>query len=59
ANLIVARSHSFKPRSPPTVGIHCVTNFPERYPEYYIRIQKPLNLDRHILQDPDNIRRWY
>ena len=59
ANLILARPHSSNPGPPPTTGIHWVTRFLERHSEYYIRTQRPINIDRQISQDPDNIRRWY
>ena len=59
ANLLLMRAHGSQPGSPPTVGEHWVTKFLKRHPEYYIRTQKPLNIDRQISQDPDDIASWY
>jgi len=59
ANLILARAHGSKPGSPPTIGKQWVANFLNRHPEYYIRTQRPLDLDRQFAQYPDTIERWF
>lgn len=59
ANRILRLTHNDPNIIPTHVGLHWAERFLERHPEYYIRKQRPLEVDRKNAEDPDFITDWF
>ncbi len=59
ANAILRRSHDNTTTSAPTVGPNWPRRFLTRHPEYQVRKQKPLVLERKNAHDPGTIQCWF
>jgi hypothetical protein len=58
ANSILVRSHT-GPRPAPHVGEKWSDRFLQRYPEYHVRKQKSINIERKEAHHPDDIQVFF
>ena len=59
ANAILKASHSIPNSIAPTVGHQWATRFLKRHPQYYIRRQKTLDLNRKNAHNPEVFLEWF
>ncbi len=59
ANALLQQSHNDLTNPPPTIGRNWPQRFLERHPEYHIRKQKSLAVERKNAHDPEAIQRWF
>jgi len=59
ANSILLNSHSDSTLPAPIVGEHWSRRFLDRHPEYFIRKQRTLDVDRKNAHDPESILDWF
>ena len=59
ANAILRRNHIDFNTPPPTVGKNWPRRFLDTHPEYHLRKQKSLDVERKLSHQPDNILSWF
>src|ERR1700751_2692101 len=59
ANSILRQAASASPSNPPKVGQHWVRRYLKRHPEYHIRRQRSIDIERKRAHNPANIRMWF
>ncbi len=59
ANTLLRLSHKDQSENPPTVGQNWAKRFLARHPEYSIRKQKTLDVERKNAHDPKTIQDWF
>lgn len=59
ANSILKEAHGDKPGYTPQIGEHWLKRFYSRHPEYRIRKQQALDLDRKQAHEPEAIHTWF
>jgi hypothetical protein len=59
ANAILARAHDDPDTEPPVVGSHWTRRFLDRHPEYFIRKQSTMDIDRKNAHNPERFRQWF
>jgi hypothetical protein len=59
ANSILYRGHTDPTTPPPQIGEHWTKRFHERYPEYRVRRQRAIEIERKRAHDPLIIQMWF
>jgi hypothetical protein len=59
ANAILADAHEDPNTEPPLVGPRWTKRFLDRHPEYFIRKQSTMDIDRKNAHDPEAFRKWF
>ncbi|KAJ6028115.1 hypothetical protein N7540_003691 [Penicillium herquei] len=59
ANFILSLTHTDSTNLPPKIGEHWVKRFLRRYPEYYWRWRRALDIERKQALDKRTIEKWF
>ncbi|KAJ5256797.1 hypothetical protein N7478_006614 [Penicillium angulare] len=59
ADSILEEDHTDTTTDPPQIGDHWLKRFLKRYPKYYIRRRRALDVERATVLDKSVIERWF